>query len=90
MFMKQIIAAEDTVDLERLAKVKKYLVDIDEVDGEKLTDKQREFVAETRDRLESEGDTLCMTDRQYGYLKGCWQKQTGRKSLDPHEYQEEV
>lgn len=57
---------------DRYEEVTGWLSDLEDYECD-LTDNQFAFVSQTRERMES-GPTARLTDRQYYWLKGLWER----------------
>jgi hypothetical protein len=69
----------DPGDVARRARVAKGWMD-DIVLSDVRNKDQRAFVMETRVRLKEAGDATVLTERQFYYLKGIWERATGDES----------
>ena len=66
----------DKTKAERKARVDKVRAWLDDLDDylDELTFKQEEFLIESKERIKKYGDNTSFTDRQYGWIKGLWEK----------------
>ncbi len=70
---------------ERAEKVRQYLADLEEHDDD-LTDRQHEFVRESRERFARYGAKTLFSDKQFGWLKGLWEGHCDGESEEEVEF----
>ncbi len=69
----------------RAEKVRQYLADLEEHDDD-LTDRQHEFVRESRERFARYGAKTLFSDKQFGWLKGLWEGHCDGESEEEVEF----